>query len=131
MANSILTVNNLTVSFDGFKAVDADAINMMRTFGGTRWQIFTKLQLPNSLPYMFTGMKIAIVVSVIGAVIGEWVGASEGLGYLMTRSIPQFQTDRVFAAMFILSCLGIVLFLSVIALRRIVVPWHQSEGYKP
>ena len=118
-------------TMDGFKAVDADAINMMRTFGGTRWQIFTKLQLPNSLPYMFTGMKIAIVVSVIGAVIGEWVGASEGLGYLMTRSIPQFQTDRVFAAMFILSCLGIVLFLSVIALRRIVVPWHQSEGYKP
>jgi putative hydroxymethylpyrimidine transport system permease protein len=81
---------------DGFKAVDSDAINMMRTFGASRWQIFTKLQIPNSLPYLFTGMKIAIVVSVIGAVIGEWVGASEGLGYLMTRSIPQFQTDRVF-----------------------------------
>ena len=76
-------------------------------------------------------MKIAIVVSVIGAVIGEWVGASEGLGYLMIRSIPQFQTDRVFAAMFILSALGIILFLSVIGLRRLIIPWHQSERYSP
>ena len=117
-------------TMDGFKAVDSDAMNMMRTFGASRWQIFTKLQLPNSLPYLFTGMKIAIVVSVIGAVIGEWVGASEGLGYLMTRSIPQFQTDRVFAAMFILSFLGIILFMLVIALRRVIVPWYQSEEYK-
>lgn len=115
-------------TMDGFKSVDSDAINMMRTFGANRWQIFTKLQIPNALPYLFTGMKIAIVVSVIGAVIGEWVGASEGLGYLMTRSIPQFQTDRVFAAMFILSFLGIMLFLSVIALRRVVVPWYESES---
>jgi putative hydroxymethylpyrimidine transport system permease protein len=118
-------------TMDGFKSVDSDAIKMMRTFGASRWQIFTKLQMPNSLPYIFTGMKIAIVLSVIGAVIGEWVGASEGLGYLMIRSIPQFQTDRVFAAMFILSALGIILFLSVIGLRRLIIPWHQSERYSP
>jgi len=112
---------------DGLKSVDADMVNMMRTFGASRWQIFTKLQVPSSLPYLFTGIKIGVAVSVIGAVIGEWVGASEGLGYLMTRSIPQFQTERVFAALFILSAMGISLFLFAAVIERLALPWHYAE----
>jgi len=112
---------------DGLKAVDLDMVNMMRTFGASRWQIFTKLQVPTSLPYLFSGIKIAGAVSVIGAVIGEWVGASQGLGYLMTRSIPQFQTDRVFAAIFILTFMGVALFTLITMAERITVPWHHSE----
>jgi ABC-type nitrate/sulfonate/bicarbonate transport system permease component len=112
---------------DGLKSVDPDMVNMMRTLGASRWQIFTKLQIPASLPSMFSGIKIAIAVSVIGAVIGEWVGASAGLGYLMTYSQPLFLTSRVFAAIAILSALGIGLFLSASLAERLALPWYHTE----
>jgi ABC-type nitrate/sulfonate/bicarbonate transport system permease component len=112
---------------DGLKAVDVDMIDMMRTMGASRWQIFTKLQMPSSLPSLFSGTKIAIAVSVIGAVIGEWVGARAGLGYLMTVSAPYFLTARVFAAIFILSVMGIALFVTVALLERVLLPWYHSQ----
>ena len=70
---------------------------------------------------------MAIAVSVIGAVIGEWVGAKEGLGYLMIRSKPQFQTERVFAAIVILSFMGVFLFILIGVLQRLITPWHRRE----
>ena len=103
---------------DGLKSTDADMVNMFRTLGANRWQVFSKLQMPNALPYLLSGMKIAIVVSVIGAVIGEWVGATGGLGWLMRLSAPQFLTARVFAAIVVLTVMGIVLFAIVGALER-------------
>jgi len=112
---------------DGLKAVDADMVNMMRTLGASRWQIFAKVQVPNSLPFFFSGVRVAMAVSVIGAVIGEWVGSSQGLGYLMIRSKPQFLTERVFAAIFILSVMGIGLFLIVGLVERYLIPWHYRE----
>jgi ABC-type nitrate/sulfonate/bicarbonate transport system permease component len=112
---------------DGLKSVDPDMVNMMRTLGASRWQIFTKLQIPASLPSMFSGIKIAIAVSVIGAVIGEWVGASAGLGYLMTYSQPLFLTSRVFAAILILSVMGVGLFLIASLVERLALPWHYTE----
>ena len=112
---------------DGLKAADPDMINMMRTLGASRWQIFTMIQVPSSLPFLFSGTRVAITMSVIGAVIGEWVGASAGLGYLMTRSAPQFLTDRVFASIFILSIMGIILFTLVVLAERYIIPWHQWD----
>lgn len=112
---------------DGLRSVDPDMLNMMRTLGASRWQIFTKLQVPASLPQMFTGIKIGIAVSVIGAVIGEWVGASAGLGYLMTYSQPLFLTARVFAAIVVLSAMGIGLFLLASLVERLMLPWYYTE----
>ena len=112
---------------DGLRSVDPDMVNMMRTLGATRWQIFTKLQVPSALPQMFSGIKIGITVSVIGAVIGEWVGASSGLGYLMTYSQPLFLTARVFAAIVVLSALGIGLFVLATLVERMVLPWYHTE----
>ena len=112
---------------DGLKVADPDMVNMMRTLGASRWQIFTRIQIPSSLPFLFSGIRIAITMSVIGAVIGEWVGASAGLGYLMTRSAPQFLTDRVFASIFILSIMGILLFTLVVLAERFTIPWHQWD----
>ena len=112
---------------DGLKSVDPDAVNLMRTLGARRWQIFLKVQMPSAMPFLFSGTRVAIAVSVIGAVIGEWVGSSEGLGYLMIRSKPQFLTERVFAAIAILSMMGIVLFLLVGLAERMVIPWWHSE----
>jgi len=112
---------------DGLKSADRDMINLMRTLGASRWQIFTKVQVPTSLPFLFSGVRVAIAVSVIGAVIGEWVGSSQGLGYLMIRSKPQFLTERVFAAIFILSVMGVGLFLIVGLVERYMIPWHRRE----
>jgi ABC-type nitrate/sulfonate/bicarbonate transport system permease component len=112
---------------DGLKSADPDMLSMMRTLGASRWQLFTKVQAPSSIPFLFSGIRVAIAMSVIGAVIGEWVGASAGLGYLMTRSAPQFLTDRVFASIFILSIMGISLFALVVLVERYALPWYQWE----
>ncbi|MCH9018657.1 MAG: ABC transporter permease [Chloroflexi bacterium] len=112
---------------DGLKATDPDMVNMLRTLGASRWQVFTKLQIPTALPFMFSGIKIGVSVSVIAAVIGEWVGASEGLGYLITYSQPLFLTARVFAAIFVLSVMGISLFLLAVIAERMMMPWHFNE----
>ena len=112
---------------DGLKSVDPDMLNMMRSLGAGRRQIFTKVQVPSSLPFLFSGVRVAIALSVIGAVIGEWVGSSAGLGYLMTRSAPQFLTERVFAAIFILSVMGVALFALVVLVERLALPWNQWE----
>jgi len=112
---------------DGLKSADQDILNLMRTLGASKWQIFTKVQIPSSLPFLFSGIRVAITMSVIGAVIGEWVGASAGLGYLMTRSAPQFLTDRVFGAIFILSVMGIALFSTVVLVERYAMPWHRMK----
>jgi ABC-type nitrate/sulfonate/bicarbonate transport system permease component len=112
---------------DGLKSVDRDMVNLLRTLGANRWQIFLKAQVPTSLPFLFSGVRVAIAVSVIGAVIGEWVGSSEGLGYLMIRSKPQFLTERVFAAITILSAMGIGLFVLVGLFERFAIPWWRSS----
>lgn len=112
---------------DGLKSVDPDSVRLMRTLGANRRQIFMKLQMPTSLPFLFSGAKIAVAVSVIGAVIGEWVGSSQGLGYLMIRSKPQFLTERVFAAIFVLSLMGILLFALVGLIERLSIPWWHNE----
>ena len=116
---------------DGLKSVDRDMVNLMRTLGANRRQIFFKVQVPTSLPYLFSGMRVAIAVSVIGAVIGEWVGSSEGLGYLMLRSKPQFLTERVFASIVILSVMGIALFASVGIIQRLAIPWQRAADDEP
>jgi putative hydroxymethylpyrimidine transport system permease protein len=112
---------------DGLKAVDPDMVNMIKTLGASRWQVFTKLQMPTAMPYMFSGIKIGISVSVIAAVIGEWVGASAGLGYLITYSQPLFLTARVFAAIVVLSAMGISLFVLASVVERMMLPWHYTE----
>jgi ABC-type nitrate/sulfonate/bicarbonate transport system permease component len=112
---------------DGLRSVDADMANMLRTLGASRWQVFAKVQAPTSLPFLFSGVRVAVAVSVIGAVIGEWVGASKGLGYLMLRSAPYFLTARIFAAILILSVMGVGLFVLVGVLERVLLPWYHDE----
>ena len=113
---------------DGLRNVDPDMMTLMRTMGASRWQVFRLVRLPSALPLFFSGVKIAAAVSVIGAVLGEWVGASEGLGYLITRSSAQFLTARVFASIFVLSAMGLFLFFIVSRVERAVTPWAQRGG---
>ena len=114
-------------TIDGLKAINTDMVAMMRSLGASRWQIFSKLQVPTSLPYMFSGIKVGISISVISAVIGEWVGASGGLGYLIKFSQPLFLTSRVFAAIFVLSVMGVGLFALAGLVERLMLPWYYAE----
>jgi len=112
---------------DGLRAADPELINLLRAMGASRRQVLTKVRVPAALPSFFSGLKIAVTYGVIGAIIGEWVGASVGLGILMTRSSKGFLTDRVFAAIAITSLLSIALFVMVMALERAALPWYFAE----
>ncbi|HEX2924493.1 MAG TPA: ABC transporter permease, partial [Chloroflexota bacterium] len=112
---------------DGLRSVDPDLVSLMRTLGSSRWQLFVKAQLPASLPALFSGTKVAVAISVIGAVIGEWVGASAGLGYFMVRSASQFQTARVFGAIVVLSAMGVGLFALVALSEKWLLPWYHDD----
>ncbi len=97
-------------TFDGLRSAEREMVDLMRTMGATRWQIFYKLQVPSSLPSFFSGLKVAATYSVAGATIGEWLGASAGLGYFGRRASGNFQAPALFASVLILSLMGILLF---------------------
>lgn len=112
---------------DGLRSADIEMANMMRTLGASRMQLLLKLRLPAALPYLFSGLKVAAVTSVIGAVVGEWVGGQGGLGWLMKVSGPQFRTDRVFAAIFVLSVAAVLLFALVVLAEKWALRHHGPK----
>jgi putative hydroxymethylpyrimidine transport system permease protein len=119
-----IVVNGL----DGLRLVDDDFIRMMRTLDATRWSIFRKVEFPGALPSIFSGMRVAATFAAIGAVFGEWAGASQGLGYLIQASTPNLQTARIFAAILLLTLIAMALFGLVSLLERIFCPWVSRGG---
>ncbi len=115
-----ITVNAL----DGLRSVDPDAIELMRSLNGSRWQTFCRLEAPTALPYVFSGAKIAAAVAVIGAVFAEWSGSSSGLGRLILSDGFQLETARQFAATFVLAAIAIALFGLLALAERRVVTWR-------
>jgi ABC-type nitrate/sulfonate/bicarbonate transport system permease component len=111
-------------TISGLSSVERDSVNLMRSFGANEWKIFAMVRFPASLPYVFTGLKNAAAISAIGAIVGEWVGAHEGLGPVMIAANAGFKTDIVFAAIFYLATMAISMFLIVSVIERIVLPWH-------
>jgi putative hydroxymethylpyrimidine transport system permease protein len=119
-----IVVNGL----DGLRLVDDDFIRMMRTLDASRWAIFRKVEFPGALPAIFSGMRVAATFAAIGAVFGEWAGASQGLGYLIQASTPNLQTARIFAAILLLTLIAMALFGLVSLLERIFCPWVSKGG---
>jgi len=109
---------------EGLKAADPDTLALLKILEATPWQVFFKVRVPQALPFVFSGVKIGVAVSVIGAVIGEWVGAREGLGYLMIHANAQLQVELVFASIFWLSLIGMGLYGIVVVMERVLVPWR-------
>jgi putative hydroxymethylpyrimidine transport system permease protein len=105
-------------TYDGLKSGGKEYHELLLTMGANRWTIFKKIQVPMALPAIFSGLKLSVVYCVVGATIGEWLGASEGLGYFSRRMSGNLQADSVFAAIFLLSLLGIVLFLLIGLLEK-------------
>ncbi|MDI3316924.1 MAG: ABC transporter permease [Bacillota bacterium] len=116
-------------TYDGLGRVDADAEELFAAWGARRWQRFRALEWPSALPAVFSGLKLAVAFSVSGAVVGEWLGAQAGLGYLIQRYSSQLDASAVFAAVFLLALLGIALFaLTGWAERRLLWWMRISEN---
>lgn len=105
----------------GLREVEPDLLDLVKALKGTRWQIFRKIQFPGALPYLFSAMKVGAILAVAGAIVGEFVASSRGLGYLMIQVQATLDTAAMFMAVILLSALGIGLFLLVLLLERIFV----------
>lgn len=114
---------------DGLKSTDRELLKLLVSMGARRWQVFRLAKVPSALPLIFSGARISVAFSVIGAVFGEFVGARAGLGYLMDRSAPQFETPRVFACIVILAVMGVSLFLIVSLIERFALPWRRYVAH--
>ena len=118
-----VTVNLL----DGLRSVEPELLKLMRSLGASRAATLWKVELPSALPFLFSGLKIAATVSVIGAVFGEWAGADEGLGRLVLLGINQLETPRVYAGVVLLTVMALALFVIVSLAERAAVPWSRRE----
>lgn len=114
----------------GLRSVPRDQIDMLRAFTADEWQIFRMARLPQALPFIFVGLDVAIVLSVIGAIVGEFVGAKAGLGYLILQKNFTFDMAGVFAILIILSLIGVGLHLLVVAVQRKVLFWADSTQHE-
>jgi ABC-type nitrate/sulfonate/bicarbonate transport system permease component len=117
-----VTVNLL----DGLRSVEPELLKLMRSLGASRVATLWKVELPSSLPFLFSGLKIAATVSVIGAVFGEWAGADKGLGRLVLLGINQLETPRVYAGVLLLTAMALTLFVLVALAERVLVPWSRA-----
>ncbi|KAB1642242.1 ABC transporter permease [Gulosibacter chungangensis] len=111
----------------GLRTIDPEILELTSTMGASRWKTFMKVRFPAALPELLSGMKIAATLAVTGAVVGEFVGANEGLGYVILQANGNVDTAMLFAALIIMSLLGILLFAVILVAERILVPWHSSR----
>ena len=105
----------------GLREVEPDLLDLVRSIRGSRWQLFTKIQLPGALPYIFSGMKVAAILAVAGAVVGEFLGSDRGLGYLMLQVQVTLDTAAMFMAVLLISVIGMALYGLVVLLERLLV----------
>ncbi|WP_048646747.1 ABC transporter permease [Nitratireductor soli] len=110
----------------GLNATPKGLLELAKSLRATRWQIFYKVQLPSALPFVFAGAKVAVTLTVIGAVIGEFVGSSEGLGNLLLTANSQLNGPLAWAALIWLSALGMALFGAVALAERFFMPWAKD-----
>ena len=125
----ITTFFPVTVALaSGFRSVDPDQIDLLRTMNASEWQIFRYAKLPAAADQFFSGLRISATYAIVGAVISEWLGGFTGLGVYMTRVRKNFAYDRMFAVIIITSALSLALMKGVAVLERICMPWKKAEG---
>jgi NitT/TauT family transport system permease protein len=121
IAFSICFLPVLITTARGLNEVEPEMLDLVRVLGASRWQIFIKIQLPNALPFLFSGMKVAVVLAVAGAIVGEFIASEEGLGYLMMQVQVSLDTAAMFMAVLLITLIGVVLYGIVIVLERTFV----------
>jgi NitT/TauT family transport system permease protein len=105
----------------GLNEIEPDLLDLVRSLKGSRWQLFVKIQLPGALPYIFSGMKLAAILAVAGAVVGEFIASDRGLGYLMIQVQTSLDTAGMFMAVILLAALGVGLYLAVRLFERLLI----------
>ncbi len=109
----------------GIRSAERDLIDLMRSLEATRWQVFTMLEVPAALPVVLGGLKVGVTLSVIGAVVGEFVGADRGLGFLVNLARGLFDTPLMFVALFTLVAIAVGLYASVTILESVLLSWRR------
>ncbi len=123
----ITTFFPITVGLlNGFKSADADSINLLRAMGAGRWQIFRHIKFPGAMSQFFSGLRISASYAVVGAVISEWLGGFGGLGVYMTRVKKAFSFDKMFAVIFLISIISLLLMKGVDVLQKKCMPWEKE-----
>jgi NitT/TauT family transport system permease protein len=112
---------------EGLRSADADRIQMLKVFGASRFQVFRMVRLPSALPFIFAGLDIGIVFAILGAVVGEFIGAKEGLGYLLLPTNYNFDIAGMFAVLIVLSALGLIAHFFIRALQRRIAFWAEEN----
>lgn len=124
----VATFFPITVSLlNGFRAADKDTINLMRSMGASNMQIFWYVKFPESLEQFFASLRISVSYAVVGAVISEWLGGFSGLGVYMTRVKKSFSFDKMFAVIFLISAISLLLMWIVDVLQRKCMPWKEND----
>ena len=121
MAFSIAVFPILLTTAKGLREIEPDLLDLVRSLRGSRWQLFTKIQLPSALPYVFAGMKVAAILAVAGAIVGEFLGSDRGLGYLMLQVQVTLDTPAMFMAVILITLLGMLLYGLVLLLEHLLV----------
>jgi NitT/TauT family transport system permease protein len=128
MAFSICVFPILLTTARGLREIEPELLDLVRSLKGSRWQLFTKIQLPGALPYIFSGMKVGAILAVAGAIVGEFLGSDRGLGYLMLQVQVTLDTPAMFMAVILITLLGMVLYGVVLGLERWLVPKDARVG---
>jgi NitT/TauT family transport system permease protein len=110
----------------GVRSIDPAHLDVMRSLHAGRWATFWSLELHSMLPYLFAGMEVGVVFAVIGAIVGEYLGGSQGLGYMVVVTLNALNAPELFAIIILLATLGYGLFLAINVAKRLLIPWHES-----
>ena len=121
MAFSICVFPILLTTARGLRETEPELLDLVRSLKGSRWQLFTKVQLPGALPYIFSGMKVGAILAVAGAVVGEFLGSDKGLGYLMLQVQVTLDTPAMFMAVLMITLIGMALYGLVLLLEQLLV----------
>jgi len=128
MATLIIYFPVASAFFDGLRRTEPGYLDLARAMGAGRGTILRRIRLPAALPALASGLRVGVAVTPIGAVVGEWVGASAGLGHLMLHAKARTDTPRMFAALILLAVIGVVLYLAADRLLRRAVSWHAETN---
>ncbi len=112
----------------GLASAEPEMLDLVRTLKAGRWQVLKKIRIPNAIPYIFVGLKLNATMSVIGALVGEFVASERGLGSLIITSGVTMETAPIFASLMLISALGLVLYGLVVLVEQIVAPWANREA---
>jgi NitT/TauT family transport system permease protein len=111
----------------GLKSVEEDLLYLTRQLRASRWRTFWMVSLPSALPHLFSGLKVAITLAIVGAIVAEWVGADSGLGYLLLVANGNFDVPLAFAILVVLTLFGVALFGLIELIEAVSLPWHVSR----